>query len=217
MTEARILEDSGHTYDAISRYRAIVQDYGDIQDVSEAQMRVDELARSGEVRRAEKQMREIVKDRREQDDRLSSFLDEVRTSSRVPSAEDAVRRFKIDELKRHSSDQENRIAALAAQRLLENFFIHFSYYEPRYFLEEGAPAVAVGLLLIADEIRPRHPRVCYGLAQGYAQAGQPDEALQALDCLVASGAITIARIEADSLLEPLRADPRYRELLDKAR
>jgi predicted esterase len=217
LTEARAREASGELYEAFLRYRAILEDYSGIRDVTEPQEKVTQLAASEDVRRTERRLREILERRRAYNDRLRSFGDEIRTSLRAPRLSEAVRHLEIDRLKRRAASIEDPMDALAAQRLLEEVFVRTSFYEPRHFLEQGEPEVAIALLLIAQEIRPRHPQVCYYLARGYAQAGQHDEAFEALGCFLQTSAVDVSRIEADSLLAPLRADPRYRELLDAIR
>jgi predicted esterase len=217
LAEARASEAAGALYEAFVRYRAIVEDYSGIRDVTEPQAKVAELAASEDVRRTEHRMQEILERRGAYNDRVRSFRDEIRTSRRAPRLSEAVRHLEIEQLKRRAASAEDPMDALAAQRLLEHAFVHMSFYEPRYFLGQGEPEVAIALLLIAQEIKPRHPQVCYYLARGYAQAGQHDEAFDALGCLLQTSAVGASRIEADSSLAPLRADPRYRELLDSIR
>ena len=57
--------------------------------------------------------------------------------------------------------------------------------------------------------------MCLGVARAQAQLGRLEEALQALDCLVASGAASVASLEQDDYLAPLRGEPRYGELLTR--
>ncbi len=100
--------------------------------------------------------------------------------------------------------------------MLEHIFVRAAYYEPQDFLDRGDPERALGITLIAGQIKPEHPLVCYNRARAHAQLGHTEEALQALDCAIAAGAFNPASLTEDPYLEPLRSEPRFRELIERS-
>jgi adenylate cyclase len=69
----------------------------------------------------------------------------------------------------------------------------------------------------ALSIEPNNPTTQYNAACGYAQLGDIDKAFDLLQRGLRNSGPEWARwIEHDSSLEPLRGDPRYRQLVEEA-
>jgi Flp pilus assembly protein TadD len=62
------------------------------------------------------------------------------------------------------------------------------------------------------DLLPRDPRVRYNLACSCALAGQSDEALDVLAKAIELGFDDLTLLRKDTDLDPLREDPRYREI-----
>ena len=147
--------------------------------------------------------------------RFRSFLRSFGAASPPPPHGKSLADLQIKALKRRAAAVDDPLGARSAQRKLETIFVYASFYEPRRFLATGDPAHALAILRIADEIKPDRPSVCLGVARAQAQLGARAEAIQALACAVEAG-VTRTALEADPALEPLRAEPGYRDLLDRS-
>ena len=113
---------------------------------------------------------------------------------------------------------EARVALrFAARRAINRILVYSTFYELRDYFAGRRWEPAVLLLRLADAAAPGHAGVCFGFAQAYAQLGREKEALDALDCAAKGKGATSATIEESALLEPIRASPRYREILNSLR
>jgi tetratricopeptide (TPR) repeat protein len=144
---------------------------------------------------------------------LIVFIESFRTEPKIPSVDRSTEFLKIEDLQRRAADAEDPLAAQAAQRLLEHVFVNVAFYEPASFLGQGEYERALGVALVAGRIKPDNPAVCLNVARAHAQLGQTEEALRALECLAATGAVSAALLEEDAYLEPLRGEPRFREIV----
>lgn len=71
---------------------------------------------------------------------------------------------------------------------------------------------------VLDEYLAEHAgdgEVCYRRGVLFVQAGQARSAIPLLECALRSGQFTAPVLAADPLLEPLKADPEFRQLLDR--
>src|SRR4051794_14910778 len=78
-------------------------------------------------------------------------------------------------------------------------------------LKAGDNATALVRLEAAAKLRPDYPRIQINLARLYAAAGQPDDALAALDRIAAMG--VSLNVGADPGLAPLYDLPRFQALV----
>ena len=85
-----------------------------------------------------------------------------------------------------------------------------------YYAALGMDRQSVPLLRQAAALAPDMPAVLYEVATGYEMLHKRDEALLWIDRAVASG-FSIHHLEAIAQLSALRADPRYRAIVNKAR
>ena len=126
-----------------------------------------------------------------------------------PSIDQARKRLELDALRRDAARTDDSTTAIAARRALERIFMHMSFYVPRDFFETKRYAHAAYALQIARLVHPDDGGVCLWQARALAQVGDKANALSALECAGASRQVGAEAIEADSLLAPLRSDPRY--------
>ena len=210
------LEAEGKPYEAWQRYAAVLQDFGDLRDLEQVNRKVQDLDRSQPVRRVRETLDRMARRQLDYEKHFYKFLEDVKTKS-IPSLDDAVNQLRIAELLEGASHTKDSVAALGYQRIIEIVFVRTSFYEPRTYIEQGDLERALLMTLIAGIAKPNNPRVCNNLGGLYAQMGRADEAFEALECLVASSSATVAALQANTMLKPLRADPRYGALLARLR
>jgi hypothetical protein len=209
LTRAAQIDSAGDAPVAARRYRLVRADFDGLTDVSAATVRLSALDRDPRVRRAAAVETAIA----ERDWKLGSamvaFAGELKASSSPPSIDQARKRLELDALRRDAARTDDSTAAIAARRALERIFMHMSFYVPREFFDAKRYAHAAYALQIARLVHPDDGGVCFWQARALAQAGDKANALAALECAGASRQVSAEAIEADSLLAPLRSDPRY--------
>ena len=212
LTEAADLESSDRKADAYRRYREIVQDFAGLGGSPEARKRFDKLDGDGSVERALARRVDFARDVQKYKLEVRDFYLDYRESREAPSLESALRKLRIEKLKKQAESDDIEKAA-AAKRMLAGAFVNTAFYEPRDYFQNEDFVRAMGMLQIANAIQPDTPRVCYQIARAAAQLGSMDEAFKALACGLKAEWATKDLVDADDLLEPLRADPRYGELI----
>jgi len=218
LAKARELEESGDRVEALRRYRSVAADFDGLRDATGARANAERLAASKELRRDQAHRRKLAAEEETfKEDRLQRFIVSAREAVPPPPHGKSQADLQINSLKRRAGDEDDPLAALSAQRMLETVFVFTSFYEPRDFLAKGEPDRAITVLRIADAVKPGHPRVCFSLARAYAQLGETGKALDSVACAIEGGVTNAAWFDSDPLLEPLRKEPRYRELLDPLR
>jgi predicted esterase len=202
-------DSSGDAPVAARMYRLVRADFDGLTDVTVAASRLAVLERDPRVRKSVA----IEADVGARDFRLGqelvAFADEVKHSSSPPSIDQARKRLEVDALRRDAVRTDDSVSAIAARRALERIFTHMSFYAPRDFFDERRYAHAAYVLEIARLIKPSDGGACLWQARALAQLGDRGKALAALECAGASRQVSARLIEGDSLLAPLRSDPRY--------
>ena len=92
-----------------------------------------------------------------------------------------------------------------------NYWIAFTY-----LLLKDYPK-AIHHFEIARRINPKDYLTLYNLACAYSLGGKPKQALDALGAAVDAGFDDAQHIEKDPDLDPIRTQPRYQRIVDKAR
>lgn len=210
LAAARLLEQSD-TPGAFRRYGWIREDFDGLIPVTAAEERWTELRRDPEVRRTRKQEDRIAARERSFQSRFHEHLASLRSATPLPEPATSVSRLGIPAL-RQQEEAGDPLEREMATRMLETVFVYTSFYEARRFLESGDPARALLMVEIAAAARPGHPRVCWNRARALAQLGDPDGALEALSCVIASGAVTRDGLDADPYLAPVRGTDAYRSM-----
>ncbi len=216
---ARSLEEEGRLLASLREYRDLAEDFGGLHDISEPLLRAAELEKERIVEEALEKQRKLSRDWQEYVERLTEYLTKINDSDDPPAqAERAVRELELTELRERAEMAEDTLEAQAAQRLLEITFLHTSFYVPRRYMEQGDAERALASLTIAEAARPESPRLCYQRARAYALAQRDEQALDALECLLDAGvALSPSNLERDEYLQTLSGNPRFQELLERAR
>ena len=203
------IDSAGDAPAAARQYRLVRADFDGLTDVSAAAVRLAALERDPRVRRTAAVEAAIGERDWKLGSALVAFVGELRAAPSPPSIDQARKRLELDALRRDAARTDDSTAAIAARRALERIFMHMSFYVPREFIDAKRYAHAAYALQIARLIHPDDGGVCFSQARTLAQLGDKANALAALECAGASGQVSVEAIEGDSLLAPLRPDPRY--------
>ncbi|HEX2203513.1 MAG TPA: hypothetical protein VHG91_09460 [Longimicrobium sp.] len=217
MAAARALEAAGETGDAYLQYRSAATDFAGLLDVTAAGEAAGRLERDGRVRRALERRRALEKEVVRYKIAAEEYAESLRDLPRMPADARTFARLRLAELKRQAADSTDREAARAAGAMLEFTYVVYAFYEPRRYLDRGDPARALASLRVAREIKPENPFVCWSFALAHAQAGDRDAAFRELECAERGAILTVAALEREPFLEPLRADARFGALLERVR
>jgi hypothetical protein len=203
------IDSAGDAPVATRRYRLVRADFDGLTDVSAAAVRLAALERDPRVRRTAA----VEVAMGERDLKLGSalvaFAGELKAAPSPPSIDQARKRLELDALRRDAARTDDSTTAIAARRALERIFTLMSFYAPREFLDAKRYAHAAYALQVARLIKPDDGGACFWQARALAQLGNKANALTALECAGASKQVSVEAIESDSLLAPLRSDPRY--------
>ncbi len=217
MTRAHGKETAGTMHEAFVLYEAIARDFEGTAatvNVKEAGTRAAALASTDEVVAAAKQADRHSRAHASYEGTLKAFIAAYRKGE-PPSLSRSMSQLQIRPLLKRAASVDDPADALAAQRLLELVFSNAAFYEPRDYLAKGEAGRALAMLRVADAIKPKAPQVCWGMARAQAQLGHVDDAIASLECIAAAGAADVDRIDKEETLAPLRADPRYKALLER--
>ncbi|HEX8171418.1 MAG TPA: hypothetical protein VF824_12830 [Thermoanaerobaculia bacterium] len=205
---AEALERGGSLLDAMRRYHAIAQTYGD----AAARDAAARLERDARVQRA-------LADEAKWDEFETLFTKQVfgntgaiyAAAREERSARHLAADFRVAELQKRA--QRGGAEAAAARRLLEAVFGQTSFYLPRQLAERGEHALAAATIAVATEIHPENPNTWYALAAAQARAGDRRRALDALAKAFANGFSDKTHLAADEAFAALRSDPRFQQFL----
>jgi len=209
---ARALEDADDPEGAWRAYDALVADFDGLLDTETAREGVARVSESRALAEARRRLNREVAEYVAFDDRLAAWIQRVDASGRTQDVAGGVRELEIDRLLARAGRTSDVHAARAAQRKLEEVFVHASFYQPRKHMARDRYDLARAYFRIASRIKPDEPSVCLGLARTAAQTRRIDEALMALECVVEHGSLQPVDLDSDPLLKPLHDTERYREL-----
>jgi len=211
------VDSAGDAPTAARQYRLVRADFDGLTDVNAAAVRLTALERDPRVRRMAGVEAAIGERDWKFGTALVAFVNELKAAPSPPSMDQARKRLDLDALRRDAARTDDSTAAIAARRALERIFMHMSFYAPRDFFDAKRYAHAAYALQIARLVHPDDGGVCFWQARALAQVGDKANALSALECAGASGQVTAEAIEGDSLLAPLRSDPRYDGIVRRLR
>jgi len=209
LARAARIDSAGDAPAAARQYRLVRADFDGLTDVSAAAVRVSGLERDPRVRRTASAEAAIGERDLKLGSELVAFAGELNAAPKPPSIDQARKRLELDALRREAARTDDSTASLAARRALERVFIHMSFYAPRDFFDARRYAHAAYALQVARLVKPDDGGACFWQARALAQLGDKANALAALECAGASKQVSVEAIEGDSLLAPLRSDPRY--------
>ena len=216
LARADALAAQGRQTEAFLRYARVAEDYRGLADVGAEQARAAELGSAPAGRKA----LDDAKGRDEADRAairaIARKLNAALASPEPVASAALAAQLGIPALRRRaaSSAPEER---LSAERILANLRVQTSFYLPEELLAKKDYAHARLSLEIAAAIDPEDPLVYYNLACAAARAGQVGRAVSDLQDAVDKGFRGFARIDGDPDFSAVRADPKFRAWLDKAR
>jgi len=209
LARASRADSAGDPPVAARLYRLVRADFDGLTDVSSAASRLAALDNDTRVKRMTAKEAAIAERDFRLGEALVTFARDLKGAPSPPSMDQARKRLELDALRRDAARTDDSTASIAARRALERIFTHMSFYAPREFFDARRYAHAAYALQIARVIKPADGGACFWHARALAQLGDKANALSALECAAASNQVSAAAIEGDSLLEPLRSDPRY--------
>lgn len=215
MTRAREAETAGRTLEAAGRLRGIADDLEGLRDLGDTISHAATLEKMKASRQEASALARRASQQKAYEARLSNFTTKFHNSTPPLEVAESLAFLQIDSLKKRAQSQDDPDDALAAQRLLQLVAVHTRFYLPTDYMDRKDPGRALAVLRIAEAIDPNAPGVHMGMARARAQIGQKTQALEDLKRAAASGWFDAAFIEADPLLAPLRAEPGYKELLER--
>jgi predicted esterase len=209
------LEELARWVEASRLYESMVRTLDGLHPLEEIRARLARLAEGGRLEAARRDERSADELERVAERRMAGAFDALRAAEGPMS----LAAFKAPT--RHE-DLEKKAAgtgaeAEAARRALESLFVQASFNLPREFEAKGQRAKAALSLQLAAELKPAAAVVHYNLACTLARLGDRKNALAALEQAVARGFDDLAQISEDPDLAPLRAEARYKALVDRLR
>jgi predicted esterase len=209
LAPAARVDSAGDAPAAARQYRLVRADFDGLTDVSAVGVRLTTLEKDPRVKRTAAVEAALAERDFTLGSALVSFAADLKAAPSPPSIDQAKKRLELDALRRDAARTDDSTASLAARRALERIFTHMSFYAPREFFDAKRYAHAAYSLQVARLIKPDDGGACFWQARALAQMGDKPSALAALECAGASKQVSVEAIEGDSLLAPLRSDPRY--------
>jgi predicted esterase len=203
------VDSAGDAPVAARQYRLGRADFDGLTDVTAISVRVAALDKDPRVRRTAAAEAAGAERDWSLASALAAFANDLKAAPSPPSIDQAKKRLELDALRRDAARTADSTASVAARRALERIFTHMSFYAPREYFDAKRYAHAAYALQIARLIKPDEGGACFWQARALAQLGDRAKALSALECAGASRQVSAEAIEGDSLLVPLRSDPRY--------
>jgi predicted esterase len=213
--EAAAFDSAGGKLAALHAYRDWVRDFGGWLDTASASSRARALAKDGEVTRLLAREEQLAQQDLEWTRALFGWLRDLKMNGEPRALNDARSRTTVDDSRQQAARTVDSLGAAAARRATGRILVYTTFYELRDYLATKRWEEAAAILRLAEYVSPKEGGVCFGLARVYAQLGKEKDALDHLQCAMESGVITADLVTAAPLLEPLRQNARYRELLER--
>ena len=202
-------------YDAWRAYRSLATDFEGLLPVERATEAADRLAGGDAFEREVRRLHDEVDERIRFRERMVAWLEHVRTTLRPLEVDNGARDLEVGRLLRVRRDPRDPHRARVAEEMLEAVFVHASFYQPRDYDAIGRYDISRRFFLLARRIKPTDGVACVGLARSAARTGREEEALEALECAVASGAVTGRELDSDPAFEGLRTHVRFVRLRNR--
>jgi len=198
---------------ALGEYRSIVQDFSGIHDTVAAAHGASEL----ESDPLTKKQLDAQKEADAYEARALAGL--ISTLNRTMASDEP---FMLLRFERESGlatirqkAKKDTADGLAAARVLERLFVETSFYLPQDYVKRHDYSRAAAVLTIAESLKPERYDVSYELARVLTARGDAGGALRALSRAVARHCDPAELRDPD--FEPLRDNPRFKEILNQCR
>lgn len=212
---ARELERGGRPLDAVRRLRALVASYGGLAEIEPLAREADRIERGAAARQAEKDARWAARFEEQGRRRIAETVALLRADEALPQPSKLRGALGLDQLL--ALRAEGGARGEAAGRVLSSVAAQFGFYLMRDLFATGDFPRAVAALSLAVEASPGSPFAWYNLACAQARAGNRRAALDSLERALELGLPRAEQIESDSDLAGLRDEPRFTELVARAR
>ncbi|HYP52349.1 MAG TPA: hypothetical protein VEQ42_02350 [Pyrinomonadaceae bacterium] len=212
--KARASEEAKRLYEAYRIYQAGASDFRGLRDVSEFERRAKELRATKEVRRALDEEGGQVR-RQQQLAQEAVMLARQKTDAENGAIAFADFRRLVADLRKTSRGAEDTGERRVARRVLHQVFAQF-YESAANLRARGVQNSTVASELeLAAEVSPDNPQLHFELACAHARNGDKRKALEALGRAAEKGFKDAAELARNEALAPLRAEPAFKELLEK--
>jgi predicted esterase len=213
VARAEAAEAAGRVPEAWISCAALAEDFKGLRDVAAYERKAVELGRSKLVKAQLRREEEQEQKRQQAVSEVHGYLETLSDPSERQAAL-AFLRSSIARLRRRADAKEDSPDRRAARQVLGGLSVMASE-QGRDLLARKQYLPAALRLEVAAAIRPDRPQVLYEMACAYAQAGEKNKALAALQRAVEKGFKDAARLKQDPRLEGLRGEARFEELLGK--
>jgi predicted esterase len=153
------MERSGQWDEALRLYESVTRDYLPSGERNRAAERMAVLRNDRAVKRHRARVRKLAEEDMEQARDLQKTLEWAEALPGPPTAENLVRRLKIEKLKERA-EQGDSLEAPSAERRLALIFALLAFYEPRTYLAEHSADRALAMLEAATRIGPLEGESC---------------------------------------------------------
>ena len=182
----RALEAAGDSFAAWQRYRLTLGDFDGLHETSTAAEQAARLGRTSPVQEALKQQRRNVTRSGEYLTAVRQYVAKVRASMEPPELQSSLEELRIRQLEQEAETATDTLTVQAVRRLLSYAFVVLASYESSVAFQENNPARALGLLDVANAIRPGSASVCERRKRAMGMMGR-DTSAAAQPCQARAG------------------------------
>ncbi len=217
LAAAKDHDNRGKLLIAQDKYRHLLNDFQDLTDLGEVEKRISEINASKDFKTLEKAQSKAEQRERKLRDQYVARLQEAEARS---GGRNWIRKEilwwkkELGSLNRRRAKTQGSAEANGAQRLFFMLRTHF-YERSVYLFQDKQYEKSIFTNTLATILMPEKPWPHFFMACAFAQTGDPDSAIQALEECVGKGFKRKDKILEEPLLEPIRSDPRFQAVLDK--
>jgi len=213
LARARNAEAEQRWLDALWAYEALAQDFQGLAEVTAFVSKSKEL-------RAKKEVRDLLKSEKTIDELQEQMTQRFFAGlQRLEGDEEQILalgtlKSQIRDWRKKSQATEASVERTATRRVLTLLSISLNESSARLRAQKRYKDLTANLAL-AVEARPDNPQAYFNLARAQALSGSKKQALESLQQAVAHGLNDAQQIRNNPDLESLRAEPAYKQLLER--
>jgi hypothetical protein len=206
-----------HSFEALQRYREIVEDFDGLvggEQLASTTARIAELEASSEGCQTLALATQLAAQEVRGSDRFLELLGRMQSGDEIWNLAAEVRALGVRQLQASARDTSRPARALAAQRTIEALFIEAAFYQPREAAWAGEFVRALRFLQLADILQPGTARVPRMMAAVHAQRGAAKKAVVELRRTHTIAPLTVGQLRDDSRFDPIRETPAFQEFVE---